>query len=630
MIASASRDFGRNVVAGLRLAAFMRVGAEDIKASWSQLVALIALGLVATFVADLATVGAKGQFVFYNVPGVLFYVPLILVASWSLACLARRPEQTLTLMIALSALVVPLDIVRSLYSILYRDLPSWMRQISYLAYYLPHVWLVLAAAVGAIRILAIRLRTVVPALLIAAIVIGLPQAMVWRGQLWTPVYDGNDRSYRALSSEDAFYLQPKLLERELAALKPGRKGTIDLYFVGLAGYARQDVFMREVNSISKLFRERFDADGHTVRLINNAKTVAEAPIASVTALRATLARLAEVMDRDEDVLFLFLTSHGSQEHRFSLEFWPVNFNPLDPKALRQLLDDSGIKRRVIVVSSCYSGGFIDPLKDENSLVITASAANRNSFGCSNEADFTYFGKAYFDQALRETYSFIEAFEKAKPLIAEREKKEDYDGSEPQIFIGENIGPPLAELEKRLKGGQSLAGKPGDGRAKAATAPRKYVEFVNLWIRPDLLATYRKECLRGMAEGSPSYYVKRDPDYFGGLNENSRHWPRLIAAWTAYSEDYCAATNNESSFRGIYLESWRRSLDVRDLNTAMIFLQTDAGRRFVKAANEASVDVTRRALELNRTSTDRALKRYQDEQMRINADFKRDRQATRKN
>jgi len=336
------------------------------------------------------------------------------------------------------------------------------------------------------------------------------------------------------------------------------------------------------------------------------------------------------MDRDEDVLFLFLTSHGSQEHRFSLEFWPVSFNAFDPKTLRQLLDDSGIKRRVIVVSSCYSGGFIDPLKDENSLVITASAANRNSFGCSNEADFTYFGKAYFDQALRETYSFIEAFEKAKPLIAEREKKENYDGSEPQIFIGENIGRPLAELEKRLKGGESIAGKPVDGRAKAATAPRKYVEFINLWIPPDLLMTYRKECLRGMAEGSPNYYLKQNPEYFGGLDENSRHWPRLIAAWTAYSEDYCAAATNERFYREIHLESWRRGLDERDLDTVMEFLLTDTGRRFMKAETQTAVDATRRMLELSRPSTDRAMNRYQDEQARISADFKRDQQATRKN
>src|SRR6266571_3124723 len=272
------RDFGRNVFSGLKLAVFMRVRAENIRPSWSQLVALIVFGLLVTFAAELASVGPRGQFSAYAVPGVMFYVPLSLVTAWGMALLARRPEQALTLAVALLALAVPIDLAEPLYrAALQKWSPGWMRGVGYyFAYYLPHLWLVLAAAAAAVRIFALR---------------------------------------------------------------PGHKGTVDLYFVGVAGYASQDVFMKEVNSVGKLFRERFDTEGHSVRLINNAKSVADTPVASVTALKATLARLAEVMDRDEDILFLFLTSHGSKDHDFSLEFWPLRFNPLDPKELRRLLDD---------------------------------------------------------------------------------------------------------------------------------------------------------------------------------------------------------------------------------------------------------------------------------------------------
>jgi ABC-type branched-subunit amino acid transport system substrate-binding protein len=115
--------------------------------------------------------------------------------------------------------------------------------------------------------------------------------------------------------------------------------------------------------------------------------------------------------------------------------------------LRKLLDDSAIKHRVIVISACYSGGFIDGLKDDNNLVITAAAADKNSFGCDNESDFTYFGKAYFDEALRKTWSFTEAFEIAKPMIAAREKEQDYTPSEPQMALGRNIAPVLEALVK---------------------------------------------------------------------------------------------------------------------------------------------------------------------------------------
>jgi len=94
---------------------------------------------------------------------------------------------------------------------------------------------------------------------------------------------------------------------------------------------------------------------------------------------------------------------------------------------------------VVVVSACYSGSFVDALKDDGTLAIAASAADRNSFGCSNDADFTYFGKAYFDEALRHTYSFSEAFDIAKTAIAERERKESLRSSDPRMFVGESIG-----------------------------------------------------------------------------------------------------------------------------------------------------------------------------------------------
>jgi hypothetical protein len=247
-----------------------------------------------------------------------------------------------------------------------------------------------------------------------------------------------------------FYLQPKLLERELAAVKPGRKGNANLYLVAAAGYGDQDVFMKEVQYVDAMFKQRFGTEGHSVLLINNPKAARTFPLASATSLGLALKRVGAVMNKDKDILFLYLTSHGSQDHRFSLTFGEMQFDTLDPKRLRTLLDESGIKRRVIVISACYSGGFVEPLKTDNSLIITASAADRNSFGCSNEANFTYFGKAYFEESLKKTDSFIEAFKLAQPIIAAREKKEDFLSSDPQMFVGKDIAAPLAEFARGRK------------------------------------------------------------------------------------------------------------------------------------------------------------------------------------
>ena len=65
-------------------------------------------------------------------------------------------------------------------------------------------------------------------------------------------------------------------------------------------------------------------------MINNPRTTLQSPIASVTSLQRTLIRVGRLMNRDEDILFLYLTSHGSDDHRFALEFWPLRLRDLEP------------------------------------------------------------------------------------------------------------------------------------------------------------------------------------------------------------------------------------------------------------------------------------------------------------
>jgi hypothetical protein len=460
-------DLSQNLAAGFRMAVFLPPSPAGFKPSWPQLAALIAVQLLIVFACNFLEVGANGQLSVFSIPGVTFGIVLALAAACLLSLAAGRSDQTLALLVAFVALSVPLELVSQLlaYAVSHQ-LVAYRRWGSVALHWLPHYWLALAAGVAAARLLPGSTRRRVGLVVLAAAVWGFPSAMVYRDRhLWSKAYDPQEaaayrRQHVSPAQEDVFYLQPQLLERELAAVSPGRRNTIDLYFVGAAGWAGQDVFMKEVNSVGKLFEERFDARGRVIRLINNQKSATRSPIASVTGLQRALRHVADVMDPDEDILFLFLTSHGSREHRVSLEFYPMIFNELTPLRLRQLLDESGIKRRVLVISACYSGGFIDALKDPNSLVITAAAPDKNSFGCSNEADFTYFGKAYFDEALRETYSFIEAFNIAKPRIEEREKQSQYSPSDPRIFIGDAIRAPLAQLERELRAGRQTRAREG--------------------------------------------------------------------------------------------------------------------------------------------------------------------------
>lgn len=260
--------------------------------------------------------------------------------------------------------------------------------------------------------------------------------------------------------------QGALLGQSIRNLAPQRPGTADLYFVAFGGYAHQDVFLREVRTIGDLFDARFGTAGRSIRLINNPATVEQIPLANRHNLGATLQQIGKRLDSREDILFLFLTSHG-RRNWLSVDFRPLRLKDLSARALRTMLDWSGIKWRVIVISACYSGSFVDDLANDNTLVMTAARHDRTSFGCAHENDFTYFGKAYFDEALRNTFSFTDAFETARKAIGKRETAEGLTPSLPQIAIGKAIAPRLDALAGELR--RQKAGQIADRRAETDTA-----------------------------------------------------------------------------------------------------------------------------------------------------------------
>jgi TPR repeat protein len=446
----------RNLGQGIRGALFARVSHGRIHATWGQLIFLSALALVVQFVIDFIDTGPKGEFVAFGLPGILFGLPLVLLASWAVTARAKRPEQALALAVVLSAIGLVIGAVS--------PLAHWLLGLvrargsfpaaGMIAHYFQPAWFALAAGVVAVRLFGATFLQRVSVFLLASVLIGVPLSQIYVNKtLWMQRYDPQalekeEALRNVLEREDVFYLQPRVLERELAAVKPGPRDRTNLYFVGMAGYSDQDVFMKEVNYVSREFAQRYGTAARSVELINNLGTVGEVPIASVTSLGLSLNRIGEVMNRDRDILFLYLTSHGSRDHQFSLDFGDMQFNALNPFRLRELLDASGIKRRVIVISACYSGGFIDALRDDNTVVITSAAADKTSFGCSNEADFTYFGKAYFQDALPQAASFIDAFNLARPMIARREGDIQEEHSNPQIYVGAAMQDALAAYARQ--------------------------------------------------------------------------------------------------------------------------------------------------------------------------------------
>jgi hypothetical protein len=85
------------------------------------------------------------------------------------------------------------------------------------------------------------------------------------------------------------------------------------------------------------------------------------------------------------------------------------------------------------------------LRDSQTIVITAAAADRTSFGCSNDRDLTYFGEAFYRDALPGAGSLREAFENAKAAIAARERLEHVTPSNPQAYFGKGMEAKLGSM-----------------------------------------------------------------------------------------------------------------------------------------------------------------------------------------
>ena len=206
----------------------------------------------------------------------------------------------------------------------------------------------------------------------------------------------------------------------------------DAHIVSFGLFGPESVFESEARLAAAVLREWLAAERPPIVRFNGKRRGA------VTAhkLSATIRSAAGAMDPEKDVLAIVLTSHGTPDGLAIVA--GRREDTLSPQQLRAMIDASGAKYRIVIISACYSGVFIPALADPRTLVITAAAADRPSFGCEDGATWTYFGDALFNQALRRAPTLDAAFETARRLVTAREKQEGYEPSNPQIAGGSEV------------------------------------------------------------------------------------------------------------------------------------------------------------------------------------------------
>jgi Peptidase C13 family len=226
------------------------------------------------------------------------------------------------------------------------------------------------------------------------------------------------------------------MEQAFAALQPQRRGVVDAYVLSV-GFWDEHVFQNEAAGAASVLGQRFNAQGRTLILTNGEGpgTARTYPGARPYQLASALGRLGQIMDKNEDVLVLFMTSHGNQDGSIAIQEQFRTRFALRPQFLRDALDETGIKNRLVIVSACFSGAFIPALQNDTTIILTAAAHDRTSFGCQPERDWTYFGEAFINQSLRQNRPLMDAFGTAKLLIESWEARDNVRPSIPNASVG---------------------------------------------------------------------------------------------------------------------------------------------------------------------------------------------------
>lgn len=271
--------------------------------------------------------------------------------------------------------------------------------------------------------------------------------------------NGDNWPTQGPSPEQIIYAQPTMVRQAMAKLSPRIAGKPNLYLVAFAGDGGEDVFRNEAEYAAELFTKRFGHTAHALVLENNPSTLQTHPLADWSNLDDALSQLANIMRPEQDILVLYVTSHGDEDHNLLVDMDPLPLDQIGAPDLAAILKKHFFKWKVLVVNACYSGGFVPDLRGPGTLVLTAARTDRSSFGCGSASNITYFGKAWLVDALNKTDNFIDAFHLAKRDIGQWEQQDHLTPSDPQMDIGSGITQQLRLWRKGINSGPAVAFRP---------------------------------------------------------------------------------------------------------------------------------------------------------------------------
>ena len=381
-------------------------------------------------------------FVLDAIPLFAWYA-LAVVGFAALLRATSQPTPPYSAMLALTLGAAPAPLL--LYTVASAHLaPGWFMAaaIAAAAYTLAYLLRALRAATG-----ERQRRAAMMAWLVMGVFIWATDALDVIPDVWiaaaSPAAPATDAGEDA---EAILFSQAGRIEEALTAMRSRPAAKPQAYFLGFAGVGDEKVFAQEVALASRVLGERYAIDSRVLSLVNDERDLDSAPLATVAGLKYALRGVGARMDKARDILFLAISSHGAPDPLIAVSNSNLPLQDLSSEDLAEALRESGIRWRVIIVSACYAGGFIDSLKSPQTIILTAAAKDRTSFGCSSDRDLTYFGEAFYRDALPDAANLRAAFDAAKRAVGARERAEHETPSDPQAYFGTEMEKRLAPLE----------------------------------------------------------------------------------------------------------------------------------------------------------------------------------------
>ena len=198
--------------------------------------------------------------------------------------------------------------------------------------------------------------------------------------------------------------------------------------------------MRDIQVARTGLQEQFDVENRAIMLLNH-RDYDTHPLATRPSIAEALKALDQQMNPEEDLLVIHLVSHGGQDGALMLQQPGIDLPDLTPADFAEMLETLEAQRKMLVVSACFSGHWLNELRDENTLIMTSAREDRTSFGCGDDSEMTWFTKAVYQSVGLSLTDPDAMFEQINDQIRTWEEEigmEEERWSYPQHHLGDSL------------------------------------------------------------------------------------------------------------------------------------------------------------------------------------------------